>query len=163
VVAHEIRAGHVTPDAAGRLEALALPPVGSRRKENLLRHHTVLDDLLVVVQIVNKEIQCENPLLQDALDMILFRGGHDARHKVEGEDFLGARTFAIHIERDAHTAKDQIGFLPFAGEDARVGGSQPVVNGAIGSPDLRLLSPLCKVLKRAAANHFVKEDRSRHR
>src|SRR5262249_43535602 len=57
---------------------------------------------LVLVNIVNKQVEGLNTLLQATLDEGPIAGFHNARDNVEREDALCASRIAVNVERDPH-------------------------------------------------------------
>ena len=62
-VAHQVGARDVAPDAARRLEADALLAKAGRRGHDVLGHHAVADDPLLVVNVVDEHVERGDPLL----------------------------------------------------------------------------------------------------
>jgi hypothetical protein len=108
-VPHQIRPGDVAPAALGRVQPDALGPEAGGRRDDLSGDDAVLDDLLFVVDVIDKEVERGDPLAQPALDDLPLRSGHDARQQIEREDALGAGAVAVDVEGDAHVEQCALG------------------------------------------------------
>ena len=108
-VAHQVGPGDVAPHPPRRIQAVALFPVGDRRKNHFAGDHVVPQDLLVVVDVVDKRVQGMHPLLETPLDAVPFSGGHDTRDQVEREDPVRPGRVAIDVEGDAHLEQHPLG------------------------------------------------------
>ena len=108
-VAHQVGPGDVAPDAPRRIQAVALFPVGHRGENHLGGNHSVAQDLLVVIDIVDEGVEGVDPLLETALDVVPLGGGHDSRDQIEREDALGSRGVSIDVEGDAHLKQQTLG------------------------------------------------------
>ncbi len=108
-VAHEVSAGDVTPDAAGRVDADALRAIEDRGFDHFLRDDFVFEDELIVINVIDKFVQDADALFEATLDPGPFARGHDARDEVEGEDALGAGGIAVDVEGDAELEQDAFG------------------------------------------------------
>src|SRR6185295_2476493 len=60
------------------------------------------DDMLGLVDIVDKQVEGLNTLLQPTLDEGPIAGFYDARDHVEREDALRPSRIAVDVERDPH-------------------------------------------------------------
>ena len=78
----------------------------------LARHDASLDDVLVVVNVVDKAVERGDALHQAFFHGAPFVGRDDARNQVKRNQPLGARTvfvfFAVHSERDANAAENHL-------------------------------------------------------
>jgi hypothetical protein len=101
-VAHEVGAGHVAPDASGRVEADALFSKRPCRADEVARHDAVLQDFLLVINVVDEKVESVDPLLQPTLDTLPLMRLDDARHDVERKDPLRSGAIAVDVERDPH-------------------------------------------------------------
>ena len=101
-VADQVSAGDVTPNAAGRIESDAGLAERAGGEDQPLGNDLILKDLLLVIDVVDKEIQRIDTLLQAPLDPLPFRRLDDARDDVEGENPFRPGTIAVHVERNAH-------------------------------------------------------------
>ena len=110
-MAHEVGAGDVAPDSARGIEADALRAIGFRGENDLLRDEPIPDDLLVVIEVIKKQVERMDPLLESALDATPLDRRHNAGHEVEREDLLRAGAFSIDVERDAHLEQGVLGGL----------------------------------------------------
>ncbi len=97
---HQIGSRDVAPDSARRVDALALGAVKRGGMNYLFRDNLVFQDLLVVVDVVDKGVEGVDALLEAAFDPFPFLGPHDPRNQVKGENALGSRRVAIHVEGD---------------------------------------------------------------
>ena len=64
-----------------------------------------------MIDIVNEQIECANPLLEPALDAVPFGRRNQPRDRVEGNDPLDPLIAAVHRERDPLLAHRQVGDL----------------------------------------------------
>ena len=99
---------HQTP--WGGIETHAGLPETLRRADDLLGDHSILDDLLVVVDVVQEQVERSNPLPKSAFDPIPFLPCDEAGHKVEREDTFLAALVAVDVERNA-----QVHQVPLSG------------------------------------------------
>ena len=72
-VAHEVAAGDVAVDAAGRADAVRGAGERGPRDDELPRHLAVVDDLARVVDVVDEVVERADPLRQAALDRLSTR------------------------------------------------------------------------------------------
>src|SRR5262244_415202 len=66
------------------------------------RDNAVVDDMLGLIEIVNKQVEGLNTLLQPTLDAGPIAGFHNARDDIEREDALRPSRIAVDVERDPH-------------------------------------------------------------
>jgi len=158
-MAHEIRPGDMTPDAARRIEPDAFLSIDLRRKHDLPGNDAVLEDLLIVIEIVDEQVERVDALLETFLDAAPFGGRHDARDEVERENLLRSGAFAIDFERDAHLEQRAFGGL-LAVEQFAVGEALDVFyQGAGGRSGLvvfteELIEELVHLIVEEAHNQF---------
>ena len=107
----EIGPGDVAPHPAAWIETPALGQVSRRAEDDLLGHHAVGDDLLVVVDVVAEGVEGGHPLFQAALDDHPVFRFDDPRHEVEGEDALGGTLGSVDVERDPEVQQRRLGGL----------------------------------------------------
>ena len=79
--------------------------------DQLARHHAVVEDLGIEVDIAQKEIQRGDALREPPLDAVPLGRGNEARQQVVREDALGALIAAVHGESDALGQEGQVGRL----------------------------------------------------
>ena len=101
LVAHDVDAGDVGVDAAGRVDADHLAPEVARAEHELGRHLPVAQDALAVVDVGEEEVERVHALDHAALDVIPLRARDDARDEVEREDPLEPFLLAVDREADA--------------------------------------------------------------
>ena len=85
--------GHIKPDQLGSVM------LGGAN--DLQRDHSLLHDPLIVIDIMQKEIQGAQALLQPPLNQAPLVSRNDARHKIERHDALRALIAAVNREGDA--------------------------------------------------------------
>ena len=101
LVAHDVDAGDVRVDAAGRVEADHLAPEVPRAEHELGRHLPVAQDALAVVDVGEEGVERVHALDHAALDVIPLLARDDARDEVEREDPLEPLLLAVDREADA--------------------------------------------------------------
>ena len=82
-------------------DAAHLPQIVFRAIDEIARHHAVVQDLAVVVDVLEERVERHDSLLQAALELVPFRPRHDARQQVGRDNLLRRLLVAIHRERDA--------------------------------------------------------------
>ena len=120
LVAHDVDAGDVGVDAAGDVDPLHLRAVLGVTKHLFRGDDARLEDLLVVVNVVEKGVQRAHALLQAALELDPFIQGQDAGNDVEGDESFGTLFLAVNRKSDAHAMEQGVGFGAFLTES--VGG-----------------------------------------
>ena len=90
------------------------------------RHHTSLDDVLVVVDVADEGIERLDALPQARFERGPFVGRQDARNDVEGNGAFGAGIVAVDREGDAHPPENQVGFGALAGQRLGALACQPI-------------------------------------
>lgn len=108
VITNEIRSADMNVDVFGRTEIHHLLPEVFSRHDDLPGNDPVLDDLLVVVDVVKKEVQGGDSLDQPFLQRGPFAGGNDSWNHVEGEDLFGALFVPVNSEGDALIEESQV-------------------------------------------------------
>ena len=116
-VAHEVAAGDVAVDAAGRPDAVGGARELRPRDDQRPRHDAVVHDLAPVVDVVDEAVQCPDPLREPALDRAPLVDRQDPRHEVERERAVdgGVAVGAPDLEGDALAHEDRV--APVAGLD----------------------------------------------
>ena len=69
----------------------------------------VLENALLAVDVLQKQIQRHHALRQAALDALPFRVRKDARDQIEGKQALGAAAVAVDREGDALEQEGKVG------------------------------------------------------
>ena len=114
--ADDIDSGNVRIDAAWQLHAGHLRAVLGIFQHQIGRHNAGAQDVLGVVHVVQKTVECGNALHQTPLHARPFLRRNDARHQVKGNQALVAGSTAvfgaIHREGDADAAKNHLRFQP---------------------------------------------------
>ena len=85
-----------------------------RFPDDLLRDHAVAQNVLRVIDVVQKQIQRRDSLDESALDEFPFFRGNDARHEIERENALGPLVVVVDREGDALGEKSGRGQGAFA-------------------------------------------------
>ena len=67
-IAHQVAADDVGVDAERHVDAAQLAPVARGAEHQLGRHHALLQDALLVVDVVQEQVQRPDALLEAALD-----------------------------------------------------------------------------------------------
>ena len=99
--ANEIGAADMDINSVWHIQPDEFRPVVLRGADDFEWDHSFLHDSLVVVDIVEKKIQCSQALLQAALQVSPLVRRDDARHEIKRHDPLGALIAAIHGECDS--------------------------------------------------------------
>ena len=84
-----------------------------RPVDDLRRNHPVLEDLLFVVDVVQKQVQRRDALDEPGLHQIPLRPGNKPRHGVEREHPLGAAFVAVDGEGHPLLEKEQFKVFEF--------------------------------------------------
>ena len=145
--AHQVHAGDVRVDPAGHVHAGHFPPVLRVAQHSLRRNGAGLQDLLVVIDVREKQVERAHALLQPGLQHAPFVRGNDARHDVEWNQSLRSGVFAIHRERDSDTVERAFGLVPFLCNAGAVGTFEPVGECPVMGPDYA-----------SRDGHFVKRE-----
>ena len=117
--ADQIDAGDMGVDVVRRLDADHLGPEGGIEQNELGRHKTRLEDLLVVIDVVEEDVDRLDALDAAPLDQIPFGAVEDAGDEVEGDQTFGRAAFSINGEGDAEPAKQLLGGVLLGGERIR--------------------------------------------
>ena len=83
------------------VEVAHLAPVMLGAVDQLARHHAVLQDAAVAIDVAQEQVERREALLQAGFDPRPFLGGDDARQEVGRDDPLGGLIVAIDGEGDA--------------------------------------------------------------
>ncbi len=121
------------------MDAAALLPVVRRSGEQLDREHTVGDDPLIVVDVVDETVEGDQPLDEATFDDGPLVAGDDAWDEVERPGTVEVGAVGVHRERDAHRQDLDLGDPLQLGQ---LLGSEPVEHGhQRGSDGTRLTVP----------------------
>ena len=107
-VADDVGAADMDVDVARHLHVYELAPEMFRRHHVVGRDGAVVEDVLLVVDVVQKEVQRGDALHESRLDPVPFVGRDDARHQIEGKDPLGTLRIAIDVEGHALAQKGEV-------------------------------------------------------
>ena len=97
----------------------------------LRRNEARAQDILLVVDIVQKGVQRFDPLTNTAIDLFPLSAGNDARDAIEWNQTLGTFIFPIHIKRDADAVKKQLRLLFLLPDRELIGVVKPLPPGVI--------------------------------
>ena len=112
--AHDVDADDVAVDVERRVVADHLRQIGLVAEHEVGGDAAGADDLLAVVDVVEKRVQRPHALLDAALEQPPFRGGDDARHEVEGDQPLERVLRIVDGEGDAEPPEQALGLLLLA-------------------------------------------------
>ena len=101
VIPHQVDAAHVAPGLVRGAETLHLGPERLGAHDELARDDVVVKDPLLVVDVVDEQVQCGDPLPETGVDpgpLVVF---DDPRHDVERPDLLYTVFVAVDVECDA--------------------------------------------------------------
>ncbi len=93
----------------GRIEADHFLAEALRAEHQLGRDDAFLENALVVIDVVQKQVHRLDALQQAVFDRGPFVGGKHARDQVEGKDLLDAAAVGVDGEGDALVDEDQVG------------------------------------------------------
>ena len=110
--AHDIDAGDMRVNAVGHVESLHFRAVLRVLQHLLCGNAAGLENFLVVIDIVEKQVQCLDPLSQPGSERLPFSRRKYPRDDIEWNQPLGARLLAIDREGDTDTVKQRIGLGP---------------------------------------------------
>src|SRR5580704_4243184 len=118
LVAHQIRAADMRPAAPRRTDTDAVRPEVFRGRDDMVRKHTVLDDTLRVIDIVDEVIERGDALFQTRRDPVPLPRGNDARNDIEWPGAIDRTALlVIHGEGHAHHLNGEFrGLLAHAAE-----------------------------------------------
>ena len=80
------------------------------------RNHPVLEDLLVVVDVVQEQVERDNPLGEAGLEVFPLIASDHAGHRIERKDPLGPAVVVVNVEGDAVAEEIQLR-IGLAGEE----------------------------------------------
>ncbi|MCY1299722.1 hypothetical protein D9M70_492610 [compost metagenome] len=86
---HDVGADDMGVDAARRPEADHLRQEGDVLLDQLSRHASGADDFLLVVDVVEKGVERDDPLFDALGELAPFAAGNDAGDEVEGDELFG--------------------------------------------------------------------------
>ena len=89
------------------------------------RHDAGLDDVLLVINIVDKHIERAYALRAACFENAPFIGRNDARNDVKRNHALDVARFAVNREGNAFAVKHRQGLLVERFDIGRIGGGQP--------------------------------------
>ncbi len=92
----------VGPDAMHGFNTLTFLAEISRIHDQFTGNNLVLENLAIVVDVIDKAVQCLETLLQAFAGFIPFTGRNNARNNVEGPFTVDIAGITVHGERDAH-------------------------------------------------------------
>jgi hypothetical protein len=121
-VAHEVAAGDVAVDAAGRADPVRGAGERGARDDQLPRHDPLVHDLARVVDVVDERVERADPLGEPALDAAPLLAGDDPRHEVERERPVAHGSVGVRpagVERDPLLHEDRVAHPPGVGERVR--------------------------------------------
>ena len=132
--ADQVGAGHGHVDVAADAHAAHLAPVVRAAVDQLARDDAFREDLALVVDVLQEQVEGEQPLRQPALDDAPLGAGDDPRQDVVGEDPLGA--FVVAVDREGHALVQEgaVGGLLAVPPLGRRQFEQAVEQEAIGVP-----------------------------
>ena len=101
LVADEIGAANVNVNIARHIEVHELGPEMRRLPDDLFRNDAVAQNVLRVIDVVQKQIQRRDSLDEAALDQVPFFRGNDARDEIEWENALRPLVVVVDRKSDA--------------------------------------------------------------
>ena len=156
--AHQIDADDMGINTTRRRHADHLGQKGIILGDQLDRHAACTQNLLPVVDIVQKGVDRAHALLNPAGQPRPFPPRDDARHQIEGDQPLIGLGLPIDVEGDAGAAKKPLGIGGFLAQIAQILAAKPAVIACIGCA--RVAAPLVHFIEKewcvAHGNHFEK-------
>src|SRR5690606_20079099 len=76
-----------------------LPPKVLRILDVVTRDHAIPKDVLLMVDVVEEEIQRDDPLGEPGVQQLPFVRGDHPRYRVEGENSFGTTIIVVNVER----------------------------------------------------------------
>ena len=110
-VADQVDPADVGKDPARHLQPHHLAPEVLAGVHQRARNAPVRQDLLLPVNVGQKQVQRHHPLRQAPLDPLPLRVRHNPRNQVKREELLRPRFVAIHRKRNALQQKGKVGNL----------------------------------------------------
>ena len=93
-------------NATGRGHTVDLREVSDRRVDVFLRHHTVMNDGLVRIDVFQVGVECVDTLLQAFLKLIKLVGFDNAWHRIVWKQTVVV--FAVLVDAEAHAVAGQL-------------------------------------------------------
>lgn len=118
--AYDVGTDDVGVDAARRPEADHLRQEGVVLLDQFARDAPGADDLLLVVDVVEKGVERDDALFDALGEPAPFAPGDDAGYEIEGDQFFGGIRVSVDCEGDARLTKNLFGFLRFRDEPVSV-------------------------------------------
>ena len=106
-IADQIRAADVDIGVLGDRDAHEFRPIMGGPEDDLRRDHAVLDDALLVVDVVEKQVQSGDSLHQSGLDVLPLPWRDHPGERIEREDSLRAFVVSVDREGDALLEEEQ--------------------------------------------------------
>ena len=100
MIANEVCSDDMSPHAAWRPEPDTLRTISLGGFDQLLRDNSVFENLSCTVDIIQKQIQCTDTLLQTGFNRGPFVPRNRARNHVKRPDFLIAVIMSVDGKRD---------------------------------------------------------------
>ncbi len=91
----------MTPDPARRVEADARLTKALSREHQIGRDDTILKNLLVVINIIDKQIEGTDPLFQTYLQVLPFLRLNDSRNNIKRENLFSLIVITIDVKGDS--------------------------------------------------------------
>ena len=117
--AHDINARNVCIDAQWHLNPLHLLAILRVAQYLVGRDDASLDDVVIMVDVMQKQIECLDPLLEASLQFLPLSSSENARDNIKRDGALGAIGVAIDCKCDADAPENQFGFLAPCGDEMR--------------------------------------------
>ena len=131
---NKVRAADVDVNPARHVGADELPAEGGSLKHEPRGHHPIAEDVLLVVDVPEKEIERVDPLREPGLDLPPLSGRDDPRHRIHRPDPFDSLLGAIDRESDAVLTHRQIGHRLATAKVLRRRLPQPFGQGLIVGP-----------------------------
>ena len=96
-------------DAAGYVDTLHLGSILRIADNGFNGHGARLQDALIVIHVLNKQVECAGALLETRFQLLPFMGRQDSRHDIKRDESLGSFLFAVDGECDAKAMKERVG------------------------------------------------------
>ena len=157
--AHQIDAGDMRPDAAGRFLANHLQTKAGVLQDQIFRNDAGAENVARAVDIGEKQIECRHPLLEPAFQSIPFAARQNARHDIERDQPLGRIGVAIDGKGDADPAEEQLGLPAACRHQLRRAVIEPALDRPIGGIHFTAADAPIDL---GQAVHFVKGGRRCH-
>ena len=97
----QIASANVNVSIRRHIDSPELRAVVLRLLDVETRNHLILQDLLIVINIVQKQIQGDDALRESSLQVFPLARRHHPRDRIKRENPLGPLVVVIHVERDA--------------------------------------------------------------